>query len=619
MLLRLLPVAAALAGLVSLVRATDITDIQGPAFLSPLNGQKVHNVTGVVTAIGDSGFFLQGTPSSDVRKSAGLRVFTTSKTILAQIAVGDLISLDGKVNEFRSSTAPNDLFGTELGSPANITVIAKNSTITPVVIGKHRLPPTQQLSALDVAAGHDGWLAVPNNQSQIDAVNATLQPHKFGLDFWESLEGQLITVPAPTAIDFENSFGEFWVYGDWPVTGKNSRNTLTLTLGPDGIPDANPEVIIVGSPLDGTDNPSVALGTTLSDITGVVVFQFGFFYVLPLTAPSILTKPNSTVPPTTLVSTKNACEITFGDYNVENLGPTTAHLPTIATHIAQFLRMPDMMFLQEIQDDDGPTNDGVVTANVTLQTLVNAIANITNITYSFVNIPGVNNADGGEPGGNIRQAYLWNPKKISLVSGAPVGTALEAVHVTGSFLNPKLSLNPGRIEPNNSVWEDSRKPLAAEWQTANGHRFFTVNLHLESKGGSTTEEGNARPPVNLPVEKRTGQVNVTANFVKQILAKDPSANVIVAGDCNEYTQTRSVFHSFKGILNDIDVTSGVPQVERYTYVFDMNTEQLDHIFISDAIASRGTEVEHVHVNQWAPSIDARTSDHDPTVARVKVC
>jgi hypothetical protein len=128
---------------------------------------------------------------------------------------------------------------------------------------------------------------------------------------------------------------------------------------------------------------------------------------------------------------------------------------------------------------------------------------------------------------NLTIAGRWNPKKVSLVPGSPVGTALEAVEVTGPILSPKLrhvtefalaksspdtdfSLNPGRIDPNNSVWVDSRKPLAAHWQTTNGHRFFTVNLHLESKGGSTTEEGNARPPVNLPVDKRTGQVNVTA-------------------------------------------------------------------------------------------------------------
>lgn len=44
--------------------------------------------------------------------------------------------------------------------------------------------------------------------------------------------------------------------------------------GPDGLPDGNPETVIIGSPLDGTTNPSTALGTTLSDITGVVLYQY---------------------------------------------------------------------------------------------------------------------------------------------------------------------------------------------------------------------------------------------------------------------------------------------------------------------------------------------------------
>lgn len=36
--------------LVSLALGVEITDIQGPAWLSPLAGQTVQNVTGVVTA-----------------------------------------------------------------------------------------------------------------------------------------------------------------------------------------------------------------------------------------------------------------------------------------------------------------------------------------------------------------------------------------------------------------------------------------------------------------------------------------------------------------------------------------------------------------------------------------
>lgn len=54
--------------------------------------------------------------------------------------------------------------------------------------------------------------------------------------------------------------------------------------------------------------------------------RFGFYYILPLTAPSVIFTPDPSVPPTTLWSTPsqdeingsggNSCGLTFGDYNV---------------------------------------------------------------------------------------------------------------------------------------------------------------------------------------------------------------------------------------------------------------------------------------------------------------
>lgn len=178
---------------------------------------------------GTSGFWIQGPAVRSKSVSNGLNVFTSSKTILASVAVGDSISLSGVVSEFRSSGSPDNLFATELQSPTNIVVLSSNQVFTPVLLGTDRSPPTRKLSALD--PGNDGWLAVPNNQSRIDTVNATLVPDQFGMDFWASLEGQLVTVPSPVALDFANSFGEFWVHGDWPVTGKNSRGGLTISFG----------------------------------------------------------------------------------------------------------------------------------------------------------------------------------------------------------------------------------------------------------------------------------------------------------------------------------------------------------------------------------------------------
>lgn len=102
----------------------------------------------------------------------------------------------------------------------------------------------------------------------------------------------------------------------------------------DGVPTSNPEVIIVGSPLDGTKNPHVCVGKAFADITGVVVYQyvsctplmlelshslafrFGFYYILPTTAPTIVATPDPTVPATSLTSIQDDCVITIGDYNV---------------------------------------------------------------------------------------------------------------------------------------------------------------------------------------------------------------------------------------------------------------------------------------------------------------
>ncbi|KAF8073837.1 Endonuclease/exonuclease/phosphatase [Lyophyllum atratum] len=599
--------------------STTVNEIQGPGFQSPLVGQLVSNVTGLVTAKGSSGFWIAGEPVDDIRVSNGLNVFSTSATILGNVSVGDIVSLGGIVSEFRSKTAPNDLFVTEITSPTNITVLSSNNTVKPVVLGVDRSPPTQHLTPLDV--GPDGFLSVPNNVSRVETVNATLQPDKYGLDFWESLEGQLVQVKKPITLGFPNRFGEFWVHGDWKVTGKNQRGGLTLTFGPGGIPDSNPEAILIGAPLDKTKNPAVALGLNLSDITGVVTYQFGFYYILPTTAPSVISPANGAVEPTKLkTEPKNDCVITFGDYNIENMAPNSAHLPVIADHIATFLNTPDIMFVQEIQDNSGTANDGTVAGNLTLTNLVNAIAKISNVTYSFVEIAPVDGQDGGVPGGNIRQAYLYRAEKLNLVAGSPAGGALDKVEVVLPPTQvPKLNFNPGRIEPTNGAWNESRKPLVAHWETPKGEKLFTINVHLASKGGSSSTQGDARPPVNSPLDARTSQISLVASFAQSILTADQGANIVLAGDFNEFLQARSLYQPLVDVLSDIDEVAGIPEVERYSYIFDQNSEQLDHIFISNAIKERGVKFEHIHINNWAASIAGRISDHDPSVGQIHLC
>jgi predicted extracellular nuclease len=88
------------------------------------------------------------------------------------------------------------------------------------------------------------------------------------------------------------------------------------------------------------------------------------------------------------------------------MSPRSHHIPKIANHIADYLNSPDILFLQEISDDSGASDNGVVSANKTLTALVKAIVHAGGAAYNFVNIPPIDNMDGGKPGNNIRVAYL---------------------------------------------------------------------------------------------------------------------------------------------------------------------------------------------------------------------
>lgn len=124
------------------------------------------------------------------------------------------------------------------------------------------------------------------------------------------------------------------------------------------------------------------------------------------------------------------------------------------------------------------------------------------------------------------------------------------------------------------------------------------------------------PPLSSPFIKLTIP---SQSFIAEILKKDPNASVIMAGDFNEYTPVAptQLFEAVSGMV-DMDVAAGVPASERYTYTFGQNMQELDHMYVSPAIARKTPELEHIHVNTWVSYADA-TSDHDPTVARVNVC
>jgi predicted extracellular nuclease len=90
---------------------------------------------------------------------------------------------------------------------------------------------------------------------------------------------------------------------------------------------------------------------------------------------------------------------------------------------------------------------------------------------------------------------------------------------------------------------------------------------------------------------------------------DPAAEVVVLGDLNDYPfspplQTLTA----GGALRDL--ITGLPPDERYSYVFDGNSQALDHALVSPAVTDPTYDVVHINA-EFAD----QASDHDPQVVR----
>lgn len=290
--------------------------------------------------------------------------------------------------------------------------------------------------------------------------------------------------------------------------------------------------------------------------------------------------------------------VTVATFNVENLDPKDQRFENIAKIIVNNLKAPDVISLVEVQDNNGPTNDEVVNANQTYQKLIAAIENISGPAYDFVDIVPIDDQDGGEPGGNIRVGFLFRPSRVTLDKLPKRGGSLDAVAIREDSNGPDLSLNPGRIDPTNNAFDDSRKPLAAEFLFNNQKLFVVANHFVSKKGG---------PPDDA---KRENQAQIVNQFTAQLLQVDPDANVIVLGDLNDLPDSQPL-KTLKGNILE-NLTERLPQSDRYTFDFKGDLQLIDHLLVSknlSVVAQPQIDIVHVNVG-----FKKSVSDHDPVLA-----
>ncbi|MFL6466330.1 MAG: hypothetical protein ACJ72Z_00075, partial [Pyrinomonadaceae bacterium] len=163
-------------------RDTAISEIQGNKNESALNGQTVRT-TGVVTARYRTGFFIQ-TPDdkadADPNSSEGIFVFTGSRgEPPADAAVGTLVTVTGKVEEFRPRADANTLSVTEISMPgadglrviSNGNALPKPYVLTPADFKPRLTDQLERLEGMRVAVPE--MMVIGATGGRVDIKNAS--------------------------------------------------------------------------------------------------------------------------------------------------------------------------------------------------------------------------------------------------------------------------------------------------------------------------------------------------------------------------------------------------------------------------------------------------------------
>jgi predicted extracellular nuclease len=428
------------------------------------------------------------------------------------VSVGDAVRVSGLVTEFRpgGSGGSDNLTITEITAPRIGVLSSGNPLPAPIVIGTGgRIPPSMAIE--DDAAGSV-------------ETSGVFDPVTDGIDFYESLEGTRVQVDGAVVVGPSNDFGEIPIVGDGGANAGVRTARGGIVIRPN---DFNPERIMLDDVLVPT--PVANVGDSFEEpIVGVIDYSFGNFKLLVTSPSPLVAVPGGLTREATAPA--GVSQLAVATFNVENLDPSDppAKFTELASLIVDHLQSPDILALEEVQDDNGATNDTMVDASTTYEMLITSIHSAGGPTYEFRQIDPVDDQDGGEPGGNIRVGFLFRTDRGLAFVDRPGGGPTTSTTVVSGASGPELSASPGRIDPANPGFTNSRKPLVGEF-TFQGETLFVVANHFNSKGGDDPLFGRFQPPILVTEAQRTAQAQVVRDFVAAILAYDAAANVVVLG------------------------------------------------------------------------------------------
>jgi predicted extracellular nuclease len=549
---------------------TPIQSIQGSGLESPLASETVRT-RGVVTGNVRKGYFIQDPAGSDEPGvSSGLFVYSRGQ----DAPLGALIEVEGKVLDFAKEEG--DRPTTQLQVKDDVSVIdAHGPEIAPV------------------------WLM---------GVNIPVRTEELAR-FLNGLEGMLVGVRAGAVfIAASNPFGDYVVA---PADVRDAFNSCGGILLDASAPERwFPSFRII----DYKKAPQINVGSTLLESVSGPLNYRSAAYQIAVDGP-IETACKSVQPATTqwtpddqhiTILTLNGFNL---DANVEDPSKVKnrrldvdddlgdGRFGSLAQAIVEQAGGPDIVALQEIQDNDGAELTEVVDASETYKELIRAVRQRRGPTYSWAEVPPQAGDDGGQPGGNIRNAFLYRRDRVDLIEG---------------------SLR--RFGVDSDAFEGSRKPLMACFRAkATGSEIVVINLHLASKRHQHSIFSPEQPGFDPRLEIRVQQAEVVRDVLLGLI--DQGVDYYVTGDFNDYEFSQTLRAMTKD--ESVNLLETLPPDDRFDYNHRGKLQALMHGIVSMQQAAQGrTAYETLHGNELIGvkpgEMGTKPTDHAYVLARLAV-
>jgi predicted extracellular nuclease len=613
------------------------------------------------------GFFIQNTAATDdndPNSSDGIFVFMGSNsTLIGGYApqVGNEVVVQGRVVEFNNLT--------QLSSATALQVLRSGVVLNAEVSAFDANPPA------DLAAAYRYWERREGMRGQVPANSVVLN----GRNVFPGTEDAEVWVARPDSTIAQRrdpyarrAFRDPHPLDDRPEPLFDNGNGYRILMGSLGVKAAT-----------GDNTTLLAPARTFDTLTnapvGGVYYSFGKYLVQVEQQLDLRqgVDPSLNAPPQAF---NRAREYSVANYNVENLydyrddpfdgcdftgntgcegvRPPFDYVPAsneayqerlrlIATQIITDIRAPDILLVQEAEDQDictvvagvftcGATNNADGKPD-TLQELATVIARSGGPAYDAVY-----DRNGADARG-IVSAFLYRTDRVQLLpvnaDNAVLGSTPQvryrgaALAYNADVQNPKALNAQLPSDVDRSTGTDgsdvfTRAPqvgLFRVWRDGVGTSVFT-DLYTVSNHFSSGPDRR--------VGQRREQAAYNAAIVDALQEANAAVRVVLGGDLNVFPRPDDPFAPGdtrypsdqlaplyeQGLTNMFDVLVREVPASAYSYVFQGQAQTLDHQFLTPAQLRELVQARVAHINSdWPAEFDGDgsrgASDHDPLVTR----